>query len=104
MLQARHSTVHGILHILRQGAGHAAQIHLVGVKSLRLNEYLVAGLIREFHYLIFNGWTVTRTGSLNRTGKQRRSIQIIADNLMRLLIRIGQPAGNLLLLYRFRIC
>ena len=104
MLQTRNSTVHGILHILRQGTGHAAQIHLVGVKPLRLNEYLVAGLIREFHYFIFNGRTVTRTGSLNRTGKQRRTIQIIADNLMRLLIRIGQPAGNLLLLYRFRIC
>ena len=99
MLQPRNSTVHGILHILRQGAGHAAQIHLVGVKSLWFNEYLLAGLIREFYYLILNGWAVTRTSSLNRTGKQWGTIQIITDDLMCFFIRVSQPAGNLLLLY-----
>ena len=103
MLQARHGTVHSILNILRQRTGHAAQIHLIGIESFRLNENLVTGLIREFHNLILNGRTVTRTGSLNRPGKQRRTVQIIADDLVGLLIRVSQPAGNLFLLYRLRI-
>ena len=63
----------------------------------------MAGLIREFYYLILNGWAVTRTSSLNRTGKQWGTIQIIPDDLMGLLIRVSQPAGDLFLLYRLRI-
>ena len=63
----------------------------------------MAGLIREFYNLILNGRAVTRAGSLNRAGKQRGTVQIIADDLMRFLVGIGQPAGNLLLLHRLRI-
>ena len=104
MLQPRYRPVHGILHILRQRAGHTAQIHLIGVKSLRLNKYLMTCLIWEFHYLILDGRAIARPSSFDRTGEQRRSVKIITNDLMCLLIGVGQPAGNLFLLYGLWIC
>ena len=61
-------------------------------------------LIRKLNYLILNGWTVTRPGSLYDSRIDRRPIQIVADNLMRFLIRVSQPAGDLVDLHIFGIC
>ena len=56
-------------------------------------------LIREFHDLIFDGGTISGSGSLYITGKQRGSVYIFPDDLMGMLIGIGKPAGYLLSLY-----
>ena len=63
--------------------------------SFRLNENLMPVLIRKLNHLILNGWTVTRPGSLYDSRIDRRPVQIVADNLMRFLIRVSQPAGHL---------
>ena len=103
MLQSRHGRIHGVLDILRKGAGHPAHIHFIGIKSLRLNKDLVPVFIREPHHLILYGGAVTGTRSLDHTGIQRRPVKILPDDLMRPLIRISQPAGHLRNLHTFRI-
>lgn len=58
----------------------------------------------KFYHFILNRRAVTRTGSLNNSSINRGTIQICTDDLMRLWIRIRQPAGNLINLHILRIC
>ena len=104
MLQSRQGAVHLMLHILRKRGRHSSDIHLIRVKPLRLNENLMPVLIRKLYHLILNGRTVTRPGSLYDSRIDRRPVQIIADNLMRFLICVSQPAGHLVDLHILRIC
>ena len=104
MLQTGNRPVHGILNILGKRAGHPAQIHFVCIFSLRLNKYLMTIFISKFNHLILYGRTVAGTGSLNKTGKEGRSVQILPDDPVGLFICIGQPTGDLFPLDRFRIC
>ena len=96
--------IHGMLHIFRKGTGHSPYIHLICVKAFRLDKYLMSVLIGEFNYFILNGRTIAGSGSLYHSGIQRRTIQVISYDFMCFFICIGQPAGLLLNLYRFRIC
>jgi len=104
MFQSRNTPIHLILNILRQWAGHSTHIHLRGLISLRFNEHLMSVLIRELNDFIFNRRTVSRTCSLNRPWKERWTVQIASDDLMRPFICIGQPAGSLVNLNTFRVC
>ena len=47
--------------------------------------------------------TVPRTSSLDHAGIERRPAEIFADDFVRLLVRIRQPAGFLIDLYTLRI-
>ena len=64
-LQSRHSSVHCILYIFRQGTAHSTQVHFTGIKSFRLHKHLMAVLVRKLYHLILNGRTVPWSGSLN---------------------------------------
>ena len=64
-LQAGDRPVHGQLYILRQRGGHASHVHLAGVNPLRLDEDLMALLVREFYHLVFDGRAVSRPCALN---------------------------------------
>src|SRR5699024_768788 len=77
MLQPRYRTVHLILYILREGTGHSADIHLIRIFSLRFDKYLMPVFICEFYDLVFDRRTIPRSGSLDRAGKQRGSVQTI---------------------------
>ena len=55
--------------ILRKRTGHAADVHLIGIKPLRLDKYLMPVLICKFYYFIFNRRTITGACSLDHTGK-----------------------------------
>ena len=57
---------------------------------------MMAALVAEFDDLIFDGRAVPGTGSFYNAGVDRRPVKVLADDLMRLFISIGQPAGNLL--------
>ena len=103
MLQSRNGPVHRVLHILRKRTRHTAQVHFIGIQSFRLHEDLVTVLIRELYHLVFNRRTISGARSLNRTGKQRRPIEIGPYNLMGFLAGVRQPTGNLLLLDGFRV-
>ena len=45
---------HRILDILWKRRGHTAEIHLIGIQTLRLNKDLMSLFVRKFHHLIFN--------------------------------------------------
>ena len=96
MLQSRYCMNHRILHIFRQRRRHTTHIHLICKFTLRLNKQLMAVFVRELHDLILNRRTVSRSGSLNKSREERRTVNIILDNLMCFLVRISQPAGNLI--------
>ena len=99
MLQPLHSPVHGILYILRQGTAHTTHIHFIGILSFRLNKKLVTVLIRKSYHLILDGRTVPWTGSLDHTGIQGRTVQVLPDDPVGLLVGVGQPTGDLLSFY-----
>ena len=75
VFKTRHCAVHLILHIFRKGAGHAADVHFVRLKPLRLNEYLVPLLIGKFDNLILNGRAVPGPCPLDHAGKERGSVR-----------------------------
>ena len=62
-------------------------------------------LIGEADNFIFNGWTVTRANSLNHTGKHRRAIQILPNNLMGRRVGVSHPTTQLIFeINRIRRC
>ena len=92
-----------MLDILRQGAGHTADIHFIRVQPFRFDKYLMSGFICKSYHFVLDRRTVPRTGSLDHTGIQRGTIQIFPDDLMGFLVGIGQPAGYLIDLDTFRV-
>ena len=54
-----------------------------------------ADFVGKLRHLIFNTGTVTRSQAFDLATKQGRAIDIIADNLMRPLIGVGDPALQL---------
>ena len=103
MLKPGNRMIHFMLHILRKRAGHTTHIHFIGIETFWLYKDLMPVLICKPNHLILNRRAISWTGSFNHPGIQWRAVQIISDNLMRLFIRISQPAGCLLNLYGFRI-
>ena len=89
MFESRYCMIHSILYILRKRTGHTADIHFVGVDTFRFNEYLMAVLVGKFNDFVLDRRTVARTGSLNHSGKQWRTAQIIPNDLMCLFICIS---------------
>ena len=63
----------------------------------------MAVFIGKFYDFILNRRTVPRTSSLDHAGIERRPAEIFADDFVRLLVRIRQPAGFLIDLYTLRI-
>ena len=72
--------------------------------SFRLNKDLMSVFIWEFYYFIFYRRTISRSCSFNRTGKQRRSVQIFPNDFVRRFVCICKPAWHLIDLNVFRIC
>ena len=97
MLEAGHCTDHRVLHIIRHRRTHSGKIHLVGIISFRLHKNLMPFLFGKLYDFIFNGRTISRPCPLDLAGKQRRSGNVIPDDPVRFLIRICQPAVDLLL-------
>ena len=96
ILQSLHTPYHLILNILRERAGHSSHIHLICKFALRLYKNLMSRLIRKLHNLILDRRTVSWSCTLNHTGKQWRTVDIITNDLMCLLICITKPAGYLI--------
>ena len=104
MFQAWYGMVHFVLNIFRKGAGHSADVHFICVKTFWFNEYLMAFFVCKTNDFIFNGRTVTWSGSFDHSGIKWGSVQVCADDLVCFFVCVGQPAGFLLNLYGFRIC
>ena len=97
LLQPGDGTVKGGLHLLREGAGQAGEVHLPGVLPHRLQEKLVAGLFGKAHDLILDAGTVAGADALDGAAIQGTAADILPDDLVGLLIGVADVAGQLIL-------
>ena len=95
MLQTGYGVQHLKLHLLGHGGGKALNIQLVRVKSHRLDEKLMALFIGKTDDLRFDTRAVARADALDDAGVDRASVQILTDDAVRLLARVGQVAHRL---------
>ena len=95
MLKAFDAVVKGVLHVLRQTAGRALQIHLLGVLAAGLYEQRVTVLAGEAHHLILNRGAIARADTLDHAAVQRAALDIIQNDLVGLGVRVGDPAFHL---------
>src|SRR5438067_343847 len=55
----------------------------------------MARLIRKSHHFILNGGAIPGTYAFNNSGEHRRTIEILLNDPMRLIIGVGKVAGDL---------
>src|SRR5574337_1009703 len=83
------------LHVVRQRGGDAVGVDLERVQPLRLDEDLVRVLLGETHHLVLDRRAVTRPDAFDLAGIQRRAVQGTADDLVRALAGVSDPAADL---------
>src|SRR5271170_3110 len=83
------------LNVDRQAGRHPIYVNLVSIQALWLQKNLMAILIGKLDDLILNRRTVARTNPFNLTAVQRRSRNILANDRVSFLRRVGNVAGNL---------
>ena len=94
MLQSCNRVQHLQLHVERQTRGKALNIHLVRPKTAWLDEELMAGLVRKAVDLRFDRRAVARADGFDHAVEKRAAVMIGADDLMRMLIGVGQIADG----------
>ena len=87
---------HFILHLGGEGGGESLQVDLVGRKPHRLDKQLVALLIREADDLVLDRGAIARPRAVDLPGIERREVQILVNDPVRLGVRVGDVAGDLL--------
>ena len=97
LLQAGNAVQHFELNLFGHGGGEVADVVFSGVPAFWLEENLVARLIGETHHLILDGWAVARTNPFNHTGEHRRTAEVLANDVVGVLVGVGHPAGELIL-------
>ena len=95
VLRARHELEHLLLHVLRQRGADAVAVDRRAGLVLRLQEDLVAVLVGEANDLGLDARAVARADGFDLAGVQRRPVQIVADELVDLLVRVRDPARGL---------
>ena len=95
MLKPLDGTVHGILHHLRQAGRKALQVHFLGVLAAGLYKNGVALLILKTHHFILNGGAVARADALDVSAVERRTVQIIQNDLVGLGVGVSDVAIHL---------
>src|SRR5579875_752455 len=83
------------LHIFGETGIHALHVDLAGAPSLWFQKDLVRALIGEAHNLILDRGAVARANALNHARIERRTVQVVADNLVRAFGGAYQVAGQL---------
>ena len=83
------------LHVERQRGRDTVRIDLIGREAFRLEEDLVALAFRKAHDLVLDRWAVARTNALDHAGEQRRATKPAADDFVRALIGVRDPAREL---------
>ena len=84
------------LHIKRQRRRNPVRVNLVRIQTFRLQKHVMAGLIGKAMNLVFDRRAVTRAHALDHPGVHRGAVEVVANNLVRTLVGVGNPAGQLL--------
>ena len=78
------SSAPSALHLHRQRSGHAVDVDLVRVQSLRLEKELVLRLVGELDDLVLDRRAIARPDALDLPGIHRRAVDVLADQPQRL--------------------
>ena len=84
-----------MLHLIGQGSGDAVDVELASVTTLRFQENLVSFFLCKAHHLVLHRGAIPRTHTLNPARIHGRLVDIRPDNVVRLRVRVGDPAGDL---------
>jgi len=82
------------LDVIRKARREPIDIKLFGMSSFGLEKDLMRRLVRKLDDLILDGWTISWAGSLNPAGIERRAVQILSNDLMRLSVVCVSQQGN----------
>ena len=89
-----HVPQHAQLDVCRQRGRDAIRINEIRVEPLRLEEDLVPLSVPEPMDLVFNRGAIAWPGRPDRSREERRSVEICADEVVRLLVRTRDGAEN----------
>src|SRR5579884_3473781 len=95
VLKSRDGFHHRYLNINGHGSGHAVDVDFISIQALGLQENLVLKFIRELDDFVFNRGAITRAQALDLPRVKRRTMQIVAEDLVSFGIRITDPAHGL---------
>ena len=95
LLQANHGVHHGQLRVERQAGGDAVGVDLVCLEPFGLQVDLVGILVREAVDLVLDGGAIARPHTFDDAGEERRTIQRLADDLVRARVGVRDPARQL---------
>ena len=87
---------HGVLNVAREAGRQAVEIDLGRVAAFRFEEQLVAFLVGKPHDFRFDRGTVARPIRSDLPRVHGGSVEILPDDVVDLLVGVGDPAGNLL--------
>ncbi len=95
MFQTRNRLQDRLLHIFRQAGRDAVRVHRRIVQAFRLQEDIVAILVREADNLVLDRRTIPRTPSSDLARVNSRPVDILPYNRVRRLSRPCHPACDL---------
>jgi hypothetical protein len=79
----------------RAGGGDAVGVELVRVRPFGLQEDLVAVLVGKAVDLVLDAGAVARAHAFDHAGEHRAAVEAAADDVVRALVGVGDPAGHL---------
>ena len=97
VFQSRNGADNIDLHVLRQRGRQTLNVQLLRMQTHRLNEELVAFLVRKRDDLRLDRGAVARAGAFNGAVEERTAVKIGADDLVRARFGIGKPAHGAVL-------
>ena len=95
LLQTDHGVHHGQLRVERQAGGDAVGVDLVCLEPFGLQVDLVRIFVREAVDLVLDGGAIAGPHAFDDAGEERRTIQRLADDLMRARVGVRDPARQL---------
>ena len=84
------------LNVERQRGGDTVWIQLVGCQPLGFDKHLVALLVGKAVNLVFDRGAVARPDALDDPGIHGGAVEVLADDVVRALIGVGDEAVDLL--------
>ena len=95
LLQADHGVHDGQLRVERQAGGDAVGVDLVCLEPFGLQVDLVRILVREAVDLVLDGGAIAGPHAFDDAGEERRTIQRLANDLVRARVGVRDPARQL---------
>ena len=96
VLKPGHATHKFVLNVKRQAGGNAVGVVLVGSQAFGFQKNLVTFLIGKAVDFVFHTGAIARTHTLNLAGEHGATVKPAADDVVRALVGVGDPAGHLL--------